>query len=144
MIWQRQISLEQLNENSHDTISEQLGIEFTTLGSDYLIAEMPVDHRTRQRFGLLHGGASVVLAETLGSVAGYLCSEPGEQVVGIEVNANHLHAVRQGKVRGECRALFLGGRQQVWQIMIYDQQERLCCVSRLTTLRLREPLKKSG
>lgn len=94
---------------------------------------MPVDSRTHQPFGLLHGGASVVLAETLGSVAGYLCSEGEQKVVGLEVNANHIRSVRSGRVRGVCRALHVGSRHQVWQIDITDEQGRLCCSSRLTT-----------
>lgn len=94
---------------------------------------MPVDSRTHQPFGLLHGGASVVLAETLGSVAGYLCTEGEQKVVGVEINANHLRSVRSGRVRGVCRALHNGSRHQVWQIDILDEQERLCCSSRLTT-----------
>ena len=94
---------------------------------------MPVDSRTHQPFGLLHGGASVVLAETLGSVAGYLCSEGEQKVVGLEVNANHIRSVRGGRVRGVCKALHVGSRHQVWQIEIFDEQGRLCCSSRLTT-----------
>ncbi|VTP67192.1 Esterase YdiI [Leclercia adecarboxylata] len=89
--------------------------------------------RTHQPFGLLHGGASVVLAETLGSVAGYLCTEGEQKVVGLEVNANHLRSVRSGRVRGVCRALHTGRRHQVWQIDIFDEQQNLCCSSRLTT-----------
>jgi 1,4-dihydroxy-2-naphthoyl-CoA hydrolase len=110
-----------------------LDIQFTRIGDDDIEATMPVDHRTHQPFGLLHGGASVVLAETLGSVAGYLCTEGEQKVVGLEVNANHIRSVRSGRVRGVCRALHAGSRHQVWQIDILDEQDRLCCSSRLTT-----------
>ncbi|ACY84620.1 hypothetical protein ETAE_1783 [Edwardsiella piscicida] len=110
-----------------------LGIAITRIGDDTLEGSMPVDQRTRQPFGLLHGGASAVLAETLGSLAGYLCSEGTQQVVGLEINANHLRAVRSGTVHGVCRALHLGRRHQVWQIDIRDDRDHLCCTSRLTT-----------
>ena len=133
MIWKRHLSLEELNATSVNTLVAHLGIVYTRLGDDTLEAEMPVDARTHQPFGLLHGGASVVLAETLGSVAGYLCSEGEQKVVGLEVNANHIRSVRSGRVRGICRALHAGSRHQVWQIDILDEQDRLCCSSRLTT-----------
>ena len=133
MIWKRHLSLEELNATSVNTLVANLGIVYTRLGDDALEAEMPVDARTHQPFGLLHGGASVVLAETLGSVAGYLCSEGEQKVVGLEVNANHIRSVRSGRVRGVCRALHVGSRHQVWQIDITDEQGRLCCSSRLTT-----------
>jgi 1,4-dihydroxy-2-naphthoyl-CoA hydrolase len=110
-----------------------VGIHFTRLEDDLLEATMPVDHRTRQPFGLLHGGASVVLAESMGSMAGYLCSAGEQKVVGLEINANHLRAVFEGQVRGVCRALHVGRRHQVWQIEIIDSRDRLCCTSRLTT-----------
>ena len=133
MIWKRHLSLDELNATSQNTMVEHLGIVYTRLGDDTLEAEMPVDARTHQPFGLLHGGASVVLAETLGSVAGYLCTEGEQKVVGLEVNANHIRSVRSGRVRGVCRALHAGSRHQVWQIDILDEQDRLCCSSRLTT-----------
>ncbi|MHA0999795.1 1,4-dihydroxy-2-naphthoyl-CoA hydrolase [Leclercia pneumoniae] len=133
MIWRRTTTLEALNTMGADNMVGLLDIQFTRLGDDELEATMPVDSRTHQPFGLLHGGASVVLAETLGSVAGYLCAEGEQKVVGLEVNANHLRSVRSGRVRGVCRALHAGGRHQVWQIEIYDEQQRLCCSSRLTT-----------
>lgn len=133
MIWQRHATLEALNQMGQGNMVGHLGIQFTRLEPTWLEATMSVDARTTQPFGLLHGGASVVLAETLGSVAGYLCSREGQQVVGLEVNANHLRAVRGGKVRGICRALHTGRRHQVWQIEIKDEQGQLCCVARLTT-----------
>jgi 1,4-dihydroxy-2-naphthoyl-CoA hydrolase len=133
MIWKRSATLEALNAMSAGNMVGLLDIQFTRIGEDELEATMPVDSRTHQPFGLLHGGASVVLAETLGSVAGYLCTQGEQKVVGLEINANHLRSVRSGRVRGVCRALHTGGRHQVWQIDIYDEQQRLCCSSRLTT-----------
>jgi len=132
-LWKRETSLEQLNRAGDGCMVSHVGIEFTQLGEDFLEATMPVDGRTRQPFGLLHGGASVVLAESMGSMAGYLCSEGEQKVVGLEVNANHIRSVRSGRVRGVCRALHVGSRHQVWQIDITDEQGRLCCSSRLTT-----------
>lgn len=133
MIWKRAVTLPTLNAMSEGNMVGLLDIQFTRIGDNDLEATMPVDSRTQQPFGLLHGGASVVLAETLGSVAGYLCTEDEQKVVGLEVNANHLRAVRSGCVRGVCRALHTGSRHQVWQIDIFDEQGRLCCTSRLTT-----------
>ena len=133
MIWKRQSTLEQLNAMGDGNMVGLLDIRFEALTDDAIEATMPVDSRTHQPFGLLHGGASVVLAETLGSVAGYLCSEGEQKVVGLEVNANHIRSVRSGRGRGVCRALHVGSRHQVWQIDIFDEQGRLCCSSRLTT-----------
>ncbi|PWC14147.1 thioesterase [Brenneria roseae subsp. americana] len=133
MQWKRKVTLEQLNEQSQGCMIDYLGIRYTRIADDHLEAVMPVDPRTRQPLGLLHGGASVVLAESLGSVAGYLCTEGTQTVVGMEINANHLRSVRDGEVRGVCRALHIGRRNQVWQIDIFDSQNRLCCTSRLTT-----------
>ena len=133
MIWKRQTTLEQLNRMGEGNMVGLLDIHFDSFTDETIEATMPVDSRTHQPFGLLHGGASVVLAETLGSVAGYLCSEGEQKVVGLEVNANHIRAVRGGRVRGGCKALHVGSRHQVWQIEIFDEQGRLCCSSRLTT-----------
>jgi 1,4-dihydroxy-2-naphthoyl-CoA hydrolase len=133
MIWRREVNLEALNKMGADNMVEHVGIVFTRIGDNDLEATMPVDNRTRQPFGLLHGGASVVLAETLGSVAGYLCTEGEQKIVGLEVNANHLRSAREGIVRGVCTAIHVGRRHQVWQIEISDEQGRLCCTSRLTT-----------
>lgn len=133
MIWRREVSLDALNKMGTDNMVEHVGIVFTRIGDNELEATMPVDNRTRQPFGLLHGGASVVLAETLGSVAGYLCTEGEQKIVGLKVNANHLRSAREGIVRGVCTAVHVGRRHQVWQIEISDEQGRLCCTSRLTT-----------
>ena len=125
-------SLDALNALSADTAIAALGIEFTELGPDYLRGTMPVDARTHQPYGLLHGGASVLLAETLGSSAGNLSVPEGKLCVGIEINANHVRAARDGTVTGTARALHVGGSTQVWEIRIEDERGRLVCVSRLT------------
>lgn len=132
------ITLDALNAMSRGTLMEPLGIRFTEIGEDapghsYLRATMPVDARTLQPYGLLHGGASVALAETLGSTAGGLCVDANTQaVVGIEINANHLRGVRDGSVTGTARALHVGSSTQVWEIRIEDDRGRLACISRLT------------
>lgn len=131
-VFRRDTSLEQLNALSLGTAMAPLGIVFTEIGPDYLRATMPVDARTRQPYGLLHGGASVLLAETIGSTAGTLCCADNELCVGIEINANHLAGVRSGEVTGTARPLHVGGRTQVWEIRIEDDIGRLICVSRLT------------
>ncbi|CAH6660003.1 MULTISPECIES: 1,4-dihydroxy-2-naphthoyl-CoA hydrolase [Pseudocitrobacter] len=133
MIWRRQTTLDALNAMNEGTMMALLDIRYVALTDDALEATMPVDHRTHQPFGLLHGGASVVLAETLGSMAGYLCTEGDQKVVGLEINANHIRSVRSGRVRGVCKAIHTGRRSQVWQIEIFDEEGRLCCTSRLTT-----------
>ena len=130
--FRRQPSLADLNAMSEGTAMRPLGIEFTEIGPDYLRATMPVDERTRQPYGLLHGGASVLLAETLGSTAGGMCVDDGEGVVGIEINANHLRGVREGEVTGTARPLHVGRSTQVWEIRIEDPRGRLACISRLT------------
>ncbi|MFD0739798.1 hotdog fold thioesterase [Lysobacter koreensis] len=121
-----------LNALSAGTAMQPLGIVFTEIGPDYLRATMPVDARTLQPYGLLHGGASVLLAETLGSSAGGMCVPAGKGVVGIEINANHLRGVRSGLVTGTARPLHVGASTQVWEIRIEDERGRLACVSRLT------------
>ncbi|CDG21225.1 Esterase YdiI [Xenorhabdus poinarii G6] len=133
MIWKRNIDLDALNQFNEGSIVRHVGIEFTQIGDDFIEGIMPVDQRTKQPFGILHGGASVVLAETLGSFAGYLCSEGEQKVVGVEINANHLKSVREGVVKGVCKPVHLGRSHQVWQIDIYNDQKQLCCTSRLTT-----------
>lgn len=131
-IWQQPISIELLRQLSEKTAVSHLGIEFVEVGDDFLVGRVPVDARTRQPFGLLHGGVSVVLAETLGSCgAAYSCT-PGQQVVGLDINANHLRGVRQGWVTGTARAVHLGRHTQVWQIDMRDEAGKLSCVSRIT------------
>jgi uncharacterized protein (TIGR00369 family) len=131
-VFRRDTSLEQLNALSEGTAMQPLGIVFTEIGPDFLRATMPVDARTRQPYGLLHGGASVLLAETVGSTAGMLCCADDALCVGIEINANHLAGIRGGQVTGTARPLHVGGRTQVWEIRIEDETGRLICVSRLT------------
>jgi 1,4-dihydroxy-2-naphthoyl-CoA hydrolase len=125
-------SIEQLNSASRNTLAEALGIEITEIGSDYLRGRMPVDRRTHQPYGLLHGGASVALAETLGSLGGALAVGGGAQVVGVEINANHMRGKRDGFVTGTARPLHLGRTTQVWEIRIEDDTQALVCISRLT------------
>jgi len=133
-----------LNTLSKDTACAALGIVFTEIGAEYVRGTMPVDARTHQPYGLLHGGASVLLAETLGSTAGMLCVADGQAVVGMEINANHLRAVRSGTVTGTARALHLGRNTQVWEIRIEDERERLVCISRLTLAVIPAPAGHGG
>jgi uncharacterized protein (TIGR00369 family) len=126
--------LARLNAGAVGTAVANLGIEITELGEDFLRGTMPVDARTKQPYGLLHGGSSVLLAETLGSMAANLCVDDPEkqQAVGLEINANHLRAARDGIVTGTARAIHVGRNTQVWDIRIEDAQGRAVCVSRLT------------
>ena len=130
--FRRDTSVERLNELSRGTAMGPLGIVFTEIGHDFVRGTMPVDERTRQPYGLLHGGASVLLAETLGSSAGNLCVPEGRVCVGIEINANHVRAARDGTVTGTARPVHVGGRTQVWEIRIEDEGGELVCISRLT------------
>lgn len=131
-IWKQDATLESINDFSPNTIVELLGIRFTEIGENYLKASMPVDKRTHQPYGLLHGGASVVLAETLGSTGAMLAAEPGKRVVGLDINANHIRGVREGLVVGTATPLHIGRTTQVWNIQIVDENDKLVCVSRLT------------
>lgn len=132
-IWFRPYTLDELQRLNTGSLAGHLDIRFTEIGPDYLRGTMPVDERTRQPFGLLHGGASVSLAETLGSVAANCCVDgPKFYCVGQEINANHLRSARTGQVTGTARPVHLGSRSQVWDIRIEDDQGRLTCVSRLT------------
>ena len=127
------ITPEQLQPLGDQTMTAHLGIEFTEVGENYLKAKMPVDHRTRQPYGLLHGGASVALAETLGSIASaFVIDREQYYCVGLEINANHVRGVKEGHVYGTATPLHLGGTTHVWDIKITDDQEKLVCVSRLT------------
>ena len=129
-IWKRPFSVDAavFKENMCDHI----GIEITEVGDDFLCGTMPVDRRTIQPMGLLHGGASVVLAETLGSIAANLCCAEGTYCVGLEINANHLRSVTSGKVTGMARPIHIGRSTQVWEIKIEDDHGRPTCVSRIT------------
>ena len=131
-VFRRPTSIADLTERHVGTTVEHLGIEFLEVGDGRLVARMPVDARTKQPAGILHGGASVVLAETLGSCAASLCLPPGQRAVGLDINANHLRAVTAGWVTGECRPVHVGRSTHVWQIELRDDAGRLTCVSRLT------------
>ena len=131
-IWKQHADLETLNAWSQRTLMHALDIRITELGDDYLRGTMPVDDRTRQPYGILHGGASVALAETLGSTAAMLCCEDGRATVGLEINANHLRAVREGLVTATARPIHVGRSTQVWEIRIENEAGELTCVARLT------------
>jgi len=132
-IWRTRRTLEELNAQSIDTMLEPLGIVFTEIGADFLRADMPVDARTRQAHGLLHGGASVALAETIGSVGANMCVDTAHYYcIGQDINANHVRAARDGCVTGKGRPLHIGGRSHVWAIDITNAAGQLVCVSRLT------------
>ena len=137
-------SLDALNALSANTAIAALSIVFTELGTDCLRGTMPVDARTHQPYGLLHGGASVLLAETLGSSAGNLSVPEGKRCVGIEINANHVRAAREGSVTGTARPLHVGASTQVWEIRIEDERGRLVCVSRLTLAVVDAPAPETG
>lgn len=132
-IWFRPYTLDEIQSYSRGSMVEHLDLQFTEIGPDFLRGTLPVDARTTQPFGLLHGGASVVLAETLGSVAASHCVDLDRfHCVGLEINANHLRPARNGRVTGTARPVHLGRRSQVWEIRIEDEAGRMTCVSRLT------------
>ena len=133
-IWfDKNISLSDFLHWGKDTMGAYIGITFTEIGPDFLKATMPVDHRTHQPYGLLHGGASAALAETLGSVGAALVIDKEKfAVVGLEINANHIRSVRSGLVTGIATPIHVGRTTQVWDIKIYDADEKLVCISRLT------------
>lgn len=132
-IWKTAVDLAQITQRSTGTAVSNLGIEFTGFGDDWLAARMPVDHRTIQPMGILHGGASVLLAETLGSVASNLCVDTSTHYcVGLDINANHIRPAAEGYVTGEARPIHLGRSTHVWEIRIVDSASRLTCISRLT------------
>lgn len=132
-IWKQDTSLERINGWSANTMMETLGIRITEIGDDWLRGTMPVDHRTHQPYGLLHGGASVVLAETLGSTAAMLTLDATQEVaVGLDINANHIRGVRSGTVTGTARVVHIGRTTQVWEIRIETETGELVCISRIT------------
>lgn len=135
MIWTKKPDLESLKKASANTMVDHLGIEFTEIGDDYLIAKMPVDHRTKQPAGLLHGGASVTLAETMGSIASVFClPSQSKMPVGIEINANHLKSATSGHVWGKVTPIRVGQSLHVWNIEIHNDKKEQVCVSRLTVM----------
>jgi 1,4-dihydroxy-2-naphthoyl-CoA hydrolase len=133
-IWyNKELSVEHLKQMGAGTMGEYIGLDLTEVGPDFLKATMPVDHRTKQPYGLLHGGASCVLAETLGSVSSALVINPEKFIcVGIEINANHVRSAREGFVTGICTPIHLGASTHVWDIRIHDEKNKLICISRLT------------
>ena len=137
MIWKNKFDIDSINNISKNTMVQHLGIKFTEVTDDYMCATMPVDHRTVQPMRLLHGGASVALAETLGSVASFACVDTDKyDVVGVEINANHLKAVKEnnGLVKGKVTPVKIGRNLHVWQIVITDSDDNIVCISRLTTM----------
>lgn len=132
-IWYDHPTLEKLNWVKSNTLAESLDINLTEIGPDFLAGTMPVDNRTKQPFGLLHGGASVALAETLGSVASWMVVNPELFIgVGIEINANHVKAATKGLVTGICKPLHVRGKTHVWEIKIFNEAKELICISRFT------------
>lgn len=152
VIWTNTRTAAQLNELLKGTMCEHVGMEITAVGDDFVTARMPVDARTRQHMGIIHGGASVVLAETVGSIAAGMCCPPGHYTVGLEINANHVRAGKPPYVEGTARALHIGSSTMLWDIRIHDADGKLVCVSRLTTavlkqrddLPLHKPLPEKG
>lgn len=133
-VWfDKNLTLKDIPNWGRNTMSEHLGIRLTEVGDDFLKATMPVSERTRQPYGLLHGGASVALAETLGSIASALVINTEEyKCVGLEINANHIRSISEGLVTGIASPIHFGKSTHVWEIKIYDEKERLLCISRLT------------
>ena len=139
----KNVSVEDLKPLGKETMTEYLGIEWVEVGKNFLKAKMPVDHRTIQPYGLLHGGASCVLAETIGSVASHLVIDPIQfYCVGIEINANHIRSAKEGFVYGTCSPLHIGSSTHVWDIRITNEEEKLICISRLTVAIMKK--KSSG
>jgi 1,4-dihydroxy-2-naphthoyl-CoA hydrolase len=132
-IFKGEVTLDMLNKMSVNTMLEYIGIQFTSIGDGTIEARMPVDHRTHQPFGILHGGASVALAETLGSVAAMCCLDPALQYcVGLDINANHIKSVKEGFVVGRVKPIHVGKKTHVWEIKITTEKEELVCISRIT------------
>ncbi|MBC9914617.1 hotdog fold thioesterase [Chitinophaga varians] len=132
-IWHSTVTPADLNEKGKSTMNEHLGMEFTEVGDNYLRIRMPVDHRTVQTYGILHGGASVALAETVGSIASTLVIDPAIEIcVGMEINANHIRSAREGYVHGIATPIHLGRRSHIWEIRITDDEQRLICICRHT------------
>jgi 1,4-dihydroxy-2-naphthoyl-CoA hydrolase len=131
-IWKKPVTVESINILHANTAVSQFGIEWTEIGPDYMVARMPVDRRTMQPYGLLHGGALVTLAETLASCAAISAVPESQLAVGVEVNANHIRSAREGFVFGTCKPVHLGRNTHVWQVEVKNEKGALCCISRLT------------
>ena len=141
MIWNKKLTVKDLNAHKDNTLLSALGIEYTEISSDSITAKMPVDNRTVQTFGVLHGGASVALAETIGSTASFLALPDNENknVVGLDINANHLKAVSSGWVYGTAKPIRIGRKIHVWQIKIVNENNDMVCICRLTTMIIDTP-----
>ncbi|KQN34508.1 hypothetical protein ASE92_13010 [Pedobacter sp. Leaf41] len=140
MKWFKDFTVEELNGRPKNHIGALLGIEFTKIGDDFIEGTMPVDERTHQPAGILHGGASVVLAETLGSIASYMLIDPEKYVaVGLEVNANHLRPVKSGLVKGICTPIHIGAKTHIWDIKLFNDRGKMSCISRLTVAVINKP-----
>lgn len=133
MIWYKPYKVEDIKWMLNGTMAHHLGIEYVELSEDSITATMPVDERTKQPFGICHGGAYVFLGEELGSIASYLVVNPELFIgVGVEINANHVKAVTSGKVKGICKPIHIKGKTHVWDIKLYDETGDLCSVCRFT------------
>ncbi len=142
-IWKQTADIERISGWNKNSLVDHLGMRITEIGDDFVRGTMPVDARTKQPFGLLHGGASVALAESLGSLAGTLCIDATkEMAVGLDINANHVRAVTEGIVTGTARPLHVGRNTQVWEIRIEDERGKLVCISRLTLAIVPRPAPK--
>ena len=140
MKWFKDFTVEELNGRPKNHIGALLGIEFTKIGDDFIEGTMPVDERTHQPAGILHGGASVVLAETLVSIASYMLIDPEKYVaVGLEVNANHLRPVKSGLVKGICTPIHIGAKTHIWDIKLFNDRGKMSCISRLTVAVINKP-----
>jgi uncharacterized protein (TIGR00369 family) len=131
-IWKREIDISRAKDRCKNTMVDHLGIEFTEVGEDFLVAKMPIDQRTKQPAGIMHGGASCALAETVGSTAANFCVDEGFYCVGLDINVNHIRAMRSGYVFATAKPYHLGRTTQVWGIEIFDEEKRLVSASRLT------------
>ncbi|HSW71405.1 MAG TPA: hotdog fold thioesterase [Gammaproteobacteria bacterium] len=131
-IWKRELDLARASERCKNTMVDHLGIEFINFGDDYLAARMPIDHRTKQPIGIMHGGASCALAETVGSTAANFCVDEGYYCVGLDINVNHIRSIREGSIIAIAKPYHIGKSTQVWGIDIFDEQEKRISVSRLT------------
>jgi 1,4-dihydroxy-2-naphthoyl-CoA hydrolase len=132
MIWKQPISADEINRRCRNTLTDHLGIEFTVVGDDHLVATMPVDQRTLQSMGILHGGATCALAETVGSAAANYCIEANKVAVGLDININHIRQVRTGIITAIARPLHLGKSTQVWEIKVTNEAKQLVAAARLT------------
>lgn len=133
-IWKTKRTIQEIEEQNKDTMAEHLGIKIIEVGDDFIRATMPVDHRTKQPRGLLHGGASATLAESIGSLGTRMSMDPGSQCVGLEINANHIRSITDGTITGIARPIHMGRSTHIWDIKIHDKENNIVCVARLTMM----------